>query len=137
MYWVNIIICRIKEMEAFYQFPAQNNQLFQKSRSYRHSVERKAKRCASVPLKTRALLIIDGAYFEQGTASYMNTKYGINLFDTSTPEFLLQCFVSTIEEELDVTCIHRHFITSLFDNTRKHRDLRDTQDAMIDALEKQ
>jgi hypothetical protein len=48
------------------------------------------------------MLIIDGAYFEQGTTKYMLNKFGINLFDTTSPDALVQNFVDTIEEWLNV-----------------------------------
>lgn len=81
------------------------------------------------------MLIIDGAYFEQGTAKYLYDKYGISLFDSNSPESLIQYFVETIEEWLQIKWIQRHYINALFDERGKHRQIFDSQCAMIKALE--
>mmetsp|Transcript_3579 Transcript_3579/g.4378 ORF Transcript_3579/g.4378 Transcript_3579/m.4378 type:complete len:90 (+) Transcript_3579:8-277(+) len=88
-------------MEETYQTPAQNTQWYNKAHSYRKRVQRR-NFGAAASNKTRAFLIIDGAYFEQGTASYLNENFGINLFDTIQPEVLVENFVNALEENLQV-----------------------------------
>lgn len=122
-------------MEDYYQFQAQNHQWYNKAQSYRRRAHRQGKRWGTAPRVGRAMLIIDGAYFEQGTAKYMVDKFGINLFDTNAPELLIENFVKTIEEWLNVNCIHRYFITALLDENPAHKALLLNQYAMIEALE--
>lgn len=124
-------------MEQLYQFPAFNSQWYNNSQKGTERTQKRSKRCTSATRASRALLIIDGAYFEQGTAAYMYTKFGIDLFSTATPDVLLQSFIETIEEELQVKCVHRYFITALFDQHSGDKKLRNTQNAMIETLEKE
>lgn len=125
-------------MESYYQYPSQNRYWHNTGRSHHRKVtQKKTRKCATMPQLLRAMLIIDGAYFEQGTTKYMLNKFGINLFDTTSPDALAQNFVDTIEEWLNVQWIHRHFITALFDENSAQQTLRDYQNAMIDTLEKE
>ena len=88
------------EMEEKGQCPTQNAQWYNKAHSYRKCTQRRNRRDLSVPKYSRGMLIIDGAYFEQGTAKYLYDKYGISLFNSNSPESLIQYFVETIEEWL-------------------------------------
>ena len=123
------------EMEEAGQIPTQNAQWYNKAHSYRKCTQRRNNRELSVPKYNRGMLIIDGAYFEQGTAKYLNDKYGISLFDSNSPELLIQNFIETIEEWLQISWIERHYINALFDESKKHKQLLDGQYAMIKALE--
>ena len=122
------------EMEEAGQIPTQNAQWYSKAHSYRKCTQRRNNRELSVPKYNRGMLIIDGAYFEQGTAKYLNEKYGISLFESHSPEVLIQNFIETIEEWLQINWSERHYINALFEEGKKHQQLLESQHAMIKAL---
>lgn len=132
-------------MDAYYQSPAQNYQWYNKARSYR----KRKYRSPTPPVATRALLMIDGAYFEQGsfkyftekqefdsnTSAYPSSPFTGNLFDTNNPEILISSFVNSIEEMMNVSFTNRHFYTALFDESESNSAIVQKQKAMIEILE--
>ena len=136
-------------MYAYNHFPAQNNQWYNKARSYR----KRKYRSTTVPRSERAMLVIDGAYFEQGTHKFFMDNYEVN-FQTkilnslhrSRPnhrtslascdaETLISSFINSIEEMLNVTCIHRHFYTALFQRSQAYDSMYQKQSAIIQIME--
>ena len=122
-------------MEEHYQFPNRGYQRVKKQMVSRKVTQCKQTRYNNAPKGTRAMLIIDGAYFQQGTEKYLNDKFGVNLYDTSSPDILMVNFIETIEEWLNVNCIERYYITSLFDEGSS-KSILDSQNAFIDTLKR-
>lgn len=119
-------------MEAQHQFPVQNSYWHpQQSRTS----QRVTKRATAQLRPARAMLVIDGAYFEQGTETYLRSKYNMRLLDAFAPDLMLQSFVEVIEEWLNVKCIHKYFITALFEEYNTHQQLLDDQKAMLDLIQ--
>jgi uncharacterized LabA/DUF88 family protein len=63
------------------------------------------------------------------------SKAASNTFNTCNPEVLITSFINSIEEALNVSCVHRYFYTALFQETQASNSIFQRQKAMIDILE--
>ena len=122
-------------MEYNSYYPVQNNQWYNNSQTYRKSAYRKARRFTHSPQYPRALLIIDGAYFEQGTISFFKNQFSIDLFSCDSPSTLISSFISMIEEYTDCVCDQRYFVSALFDENMGTKKIRENQQELVDVLQ--